>query len=182
MQWRNSEQHFGAIAGALHWVIVAGLIAQYFLAEAGEESDEGVTTAFDPMSLHQSIGWTILLLAVFRLAWRVVDGHPRWPETMKPYELVIAKLAHVAFYVLLFALPLSGWALSSAEGEPLRFFSLFAMPALPAQEAMKHTLEEVHEILFNVLLALAILHVIAALKHQFIDRDRVLKRMLPGRS
>ena len=181
MQWRNSDRHFGALAAAFHWIIAAGLIGQYFLAEAAEESEKGPTTGFDAMSLHRSIGWAILFLAILRLAWRLIDGHPRWPASMKPYELVIAKLAHAAFYVLLFALPLSGWALSSAEGEPLRFFSLFSMPALPAQASMEHTLEEVHELLFNLLLALAVLHILAALKHQFIDRDGVLRSMLPGR-
>jgi cytochrome b561 len=180
MQWRNSDRHFGTIATAFHWLIVAGLIAQYFLAEAAEDNEGRVGTAFDPMNLHQSIGWTILLLAVLRLTWRLIDSHPRWPATMKRHELVLAKLAHASFYVLLFALPLSGWALSSADSEQLRFFDLVAIPALPAQESMKETLEEVHEVLFNVLLALSVLHIVAALKHHFIDHDRVLRSMLPG--
>jgi len=182
MGWRNSEHRFGAIAAFFHWVIVAGLIAQYFLAEAGEDSEERVGGLLDAMVLHRSIGWTILILAVLRLAWRCLDPHPKWPASMKSYEVILAKVAHTAFYVLLFALPLSGWALSSAEGESLSFFNLFAVPVLPAGAAMEETLEEVHEVMFNVLLALAALHLLAALKHQFMDRDGVLRSMLPGRN
>jgi cytochrome b561 len=182
MQWRNTEKRFGTIAASFHWLIVAGLIAQYFLAEASEDSEDAAGGALDAMSLHQSVGWTILLLATLRLAWRWIDSHPRWPPTMKPYEVVLAKVAHAAFYVLLFALPLSGWAVSSADGEPRMFFNLFSMPMLPINQSMEHTLEEAHEILFNVLLALAVVHILAALKHQFFDRDGVLKSMLPGKS
>ena len=180
MNLRNSQQRFGAIAASLHWVIVAGLIAQYFLAEAGEDSEE-VAGAFTAMSVHQSIGWTILALAIVRVLWRFADPRPQWPATMKPSAITIARIVHIVFYALLFAIPLSGWALSSAEGESLRFFNLFTMPALPAGADMEETLEEVHEVLFNVLLGLAVLHILAALKHQFIDRDGVLRSMLPGR-
>jgi cytochrome b561 len=100
---------------------------------------------------------------------------------MRPFERRFAKLIHVAFYALLFAVPLSGWALSSAEGDRMSFFGLFTMPPLPVGEAMEHTVEEVHEILFNVLAALGLLHLLAALKHQFVDHDGTLARMLPGR-
>jgi cytochrome b561 len=79
-------------------------------------------------------------------------------------------------------LPLSGWLLVSAEGDPVTFFNWFAIPALPVPggEASEDLIEEVHEILGNVLLALAGLHVLAGLKHHFMDRDNVLRRMLPG--
>jgi cytochrome b561 len=180
MQWRNSSERFGLLAGLLHWSIVLGVIAQYFLAEAGEDS-KAQPGALDAMSLHRSIGFTILALAIVRLIWRLIDAPPRWPDSMRPFERRFAKLIHVAFYALLFAVPLSGWALASAEGDRMSFFGLFTMPPLPVGEAMEHTVEEVHEILFNVLAALGLLHLLAALKHQFVDHDGTLARMLPGR-
>ena len=181
MKLRNSPHRFGLVANLLHWVIVAGIITQYFLAEAAEDNDASAS-ALTGMGLHRSIGFTILVLAVARLAWRMFDAPPAWPNTMKPLARTLASTTHIAFYVLLFALPLSGWAVSSAEGDPLSMFGLFSFPPLTFGEAMEDTFEEVHEILFNVLIALGLLHILAALKHQFIDRDGVLRRMLPGSS
>lgn len=182
MKFRNSPQQFGLIAALLHWSIVAGVIAQYLLAEAAEDEKNAVGSAFDAMSLHRSIGLTILALAILRLLWRVFDTRPAWPATMKPLARTLAKATHAAFYLLLLAVPLSGWAVSSAEGDAVAFFGLFTVPPLPFGEDLEHTLEEAHEILFNVLAALALLHVLAALKHQFVDRDGVLRSMLPGGS
>lgn len=180
MKFRNSSERFGLIAGLFHWTIVLGVIAQYFLAEAAEDVKEqpGMLDAF---GLHRSIGITILALAIARLVWRLIDSPPQWPTTMRPMERTLAKVMHASFYLLLFAVPLSGWAVSSAEGDASSFFGLFTLPALPLGEALEHTLEEVHEVLFNVLAALALLHVIAALKHRLIDHDGVLRSMLPGR-
>lgn len=180
MQLRNSANRFGAIAGMLHWTIVAGVIAQYFLAEAAEES-KTQTGILDATSLHRSIGFTILFLAIVRLVWRFIDPPPRWPPAMGSTARLIAKATHALFYALLVAVPLTGWAVTSAEGDPLSVFGLFAMPSLPVGEALEHTLEEAHEVLFNILAALALVHVVAALKHQFVDRDGLMGRMLPGR-
>lgn len=181
MQLRNTLSRYGSVPKALHWVIVLGIIAQYFLAEAGES--ESVTGgAMTPMNWHMSLGITLLALATVRLLWRLFDRTPAWPAEMRGYERFLAASVHLAFYVLLFAIPISGWLLSSVEGEGLTLFGWFELPPLVAQgsEQREDFIEEVHEVLFNVLFALAIVHVIAALKHHFIDRDSILRRMLPG--
>jgi cytochrome b561 len=181
MAIRNTSDRYGSIARALHWIIVLGIVAQYFLAEADES--EGVTAgSMSPMDWHVSIGITLLALAAVRVLWRAFDHAPQWPAQMRPFERTFAKIGHVALYVLLFAIPISGWLLTSIEGESSRFFGWFDLPALaaPGSKQQGHQVEEVHEVLFNVLFALAIVHVIAALKHHFIDRDDVLRRMLPG--
>ena len=181
MQWRNSIGRYGVFAKSLHWLIVFGIVAQDLLAEAQEDktASSGAMTAMD---WHVSIGITLLALATLRVIWRAVDVTPRWPASMRGFERLLAKAGHLGLYGLLFALPLSGWLLTSVEGEALRYFGWFELPALaPAgAESREHLIEEVHEVLFNALFALAVLHVIAALKHHFIDRDNILKRMLPG--
>lgn len=189
MQWRNTASRYGYIATALHWVIVAGIIAQYFLAEAAEDREHGPAGAFDASGLHASIGITILVLALLRVLWRLVELPPSLPETMKRYERVLARTTHIAFYALLFALPLTGWALATADQQTISFFGLFDLPQLRIGAQLpitggtlsKDQLEEVHEVLFNVLLGLAVLHIAAALKHHFLDRDNVLRTMLPWR-
>lgn len=150
----NTPTRYGIISRTLHWIIVLAILAQWLLAEAGEES--GL------LSLHYSIGFAVLLLAFVRLAWNALNPTPAWPADMKPYEKSLARGVHVAFYALLFAIPLSGWALASVEDEPLRFFT-FDVPRLTL--AGEDILEEVHELLFNVLVALAVLHVAGAAKH-----------------
>lgn len=187
MQWRNTATRYGYIASALHWVMVAGIVAQYFLAEAAEENEHDPAGSFDAAAMHTSIGLTILALAVLRVLWRVVELPPSHPQTMKRYERVLARSAHIAFYVLLFALPLTGWALATADGQAISFFGLFDLPQLRIGAQLpiaggtltEEQLEEVHEVLFNGLLALAVVHIAAALKHHFIDRDNVLRSMLP---
>ena len=182
MQWRNTSSQYGSVATSLHWIIVAAIIAQYFLAEAAEEQGDGLPSVFSAAGIHTSLGIAVLALAVLRILWRVVETPPATPVTMKRYEIVLARIVHIAFYALLFAIPLSGWALATAEHQPLSFFGLFEVPQLLAGGALgEEQLEEVHEILFNVLFGLALLHVAAALKHHFFDHDGVLRSMLPWR-
>jgi cytochrome b561 len=158
MRLLNTRSGYGLISLALHWIIVLGVICQWALAES------------DNVGLHESIGLTILALAVVRLSWRLLNPVPAWPADMKPYEITLARIVHIAFYALLFAIPLSGWALASAEEEPLRFFGWFDLPRIVV--GSEDTLEEVHEMLFNALVALAVLHVLGAIKHWLAGRSR----------
>jgi cytochrome b561 len=174
MHLRSSIGRYGIIAATFHWLIVVGLIAEYILAEAGEH-DKG-SGAFTAPALHSAIGLLILILAIARLLWRAFDVHPTWPDSMKRRDVVIARSVHALFYGLLFALPLTGWMLASTEGDPISFFGLFNVPTILL--GSEDLLEDVHEALFNVLVGLAVLHVLAALKHHFIDKDNVLRSML----
>jgi cytochrome b561 len=181
MQWRNTPSRYGFVAKALHWLIVIGIVAQYLLAEA-QGDERGSAGTMTSMDWHVSIGVTLLALALVRVLWSASNTTPELPASMRRFERLLAAGGHIALYALLFAIPVSGWLLTSVEGEALRIFGWFDLPALvPAgTEEREHLVEEVHEILFNALFAIAVLHVLAALKHQFIDRDGVLKRMLPG--
>ncbi len=176
MQWRNTAEKYGIVGQALHWLIVIGIIASYLSAEAAEDDE-----AAGLMGLHGSIGITILVFAILRLGWRLVDRPPPWPATMAGYERMIARATHLTFYALLFAVPITGWLLSSAEGDAVRYFDLFELPPLSSRVA-EETFEELHETVFNVLLAFTVLHVAGALKHHFWNRDHVLRSMLPGRA
>jgi len=181
MRLRNTLATYGTVARSLHWIIVLGIIAQYFLAEA-EESIRTTAAGMSSMDWHMSLGISLLALAFVRVLWRTLDRTPAWPATMPGYERFLATVVHLALYALLFAVPISGWVLASVEGESLSMFGWFDLPALGASgsEQREHLVEEVHEVLFNLLLVLALVHVVAALKHHFMDRDNVLRRMFPG--
>lgn len=187
MQLTNSTSRFGPVAQGLHWLIAALIIVQYFLAELAEEA--GAARRTDPsaaldqlmlMARHKSFGITILALAVLRLSWRAVNQPPPWPAAMPSWQVRVARTTHWLFYGLLFAIPITGWLASSAKNYPVSWFGLVQLPDLVAPDkGLAHDLEEVHEIFFNVLVVLAAIHVAAALKHQFIDKDGVLMRMVP---
>jgi cytochrome b561 len=180
MQWRNTADRYGFVAQSLHWVIAAGIIVQYLLAEAAEDND-----AVGPLSatgIHAALGMAILVLACVRLLWRLIELPPEHPPAMRSYQHALARITHAVFYALLFAIPLTGWALATADGQSVSFFGWFDLPDfLPVSSLSKDQLEELHEVLFNSLAGLAVLHIAAALKHRFIDRDNVLRSMLPWR-
>jgi cytochrome b561 len=169
------------VAQTLHWVIVGLLIVQVALGKIAHELPVGL----DKLALlarHKSVGITILGLAVIRLAWRWIDRPPPLPP-MPRWQHLAAHLNHWTLYALLFAMPLSGWMMSSASNYPVSWFGLVQLPDLVApNRSLKEQLEEVHELLAIILIALALLHVAAALKHQYFDRDGLLFRMLPWRS
>lgn len=170
MNLLNTRSAYGLVSRALHWVIVLAIVAQWLLAEANEDSSPIPASSLDALTLHQSIGLMVLLLAFVRLSWRFVNVTPAWPDDMRTYEIAMARAVHFLFYVLLFAIPMAGWALSSVEDEPLRFFNWFEVPRFVLGE--EDTLEEIHETLFNILVALAVLHLIGAAKHWITARMR----------
>lgn len=172
-------ERYGAVAMALHWVIAGLIAAQFVLAERAEDLPLGMAK-LQLIANHKSIGITILALAILRLGWRLWASPPSLPASVPGWQRRVSAFTHGAIYGLIFAIPLSGWAFSSAANFPVSWFNLVELPNLVApDEARSELLENLHEWLGKALLALVIVHVAAALKHQFLDRDGVLLRMLP---
>jgi cytochrome b561 len=180
MGLRNTPERYGSVAQGLHWVVVLLLIGQVTVGKIAHEMPDG----FDKLVLlarHKSVGITILGLAVLRLAWRRFDRPPP-PPPMPRWQLLASRATHAALYVLLFAMPVTGWLMSSASNYPVSWFGLVQLPDfVEPDHGLKELMEETHELLASTLIALALLHVAAALKHQFLDRDGLLWRMLPWR-
>jgi cytochrome b561 len=129
---------------------------------------------------HKSFGMTVLMLAVIRLLWRMKNPPPPLPVEVHRGEHLLARLAHVSLYALLFAMPLSGWLMSSAKSYSVSWFGVFTWPNLIGpSEAAFGVLRSLHHVLSSLLIAIASLHVLAALKHHFWHKDDVLVRMLP---
>jgi cytochrome b561 len=172
----DPAQRYNRIARALHWIIavlVIGNIAGGLLHDALED-------VINLMPLHKASGMTVLALSVVRIAWRFTWRAPAHPVGMGASEVLAAKAAHLAFYALMLAMPVTGWIMSSAGKYPLSWFGLFDLPKLPVtrEDALYGIAHEGHELLGWLFAALAVLHVAAALRHHFILRDRVLQRML----
>jgi len=180
MALRNTTRRWGAVAQLLHWLIVALIIVQVTLAALADDLPPGVKK-LTMLARHKSVGITILMLAIVRLLWRWANPTPALPLTLKPYEQRLARVTHGLLYVLLFAMPLSGWMMSSARGFPVSWFGFFQLPDLvPKSKPLYEALLTTHETLAIVLGAVVALHVAAALKHHYMLRDDVLRRMLPA--
>lgn len=162
----------------LHWLI-AVLIALNFAA-AWVAATMPRPARMQIMANHKSIGLTVLLLTVVRIAWRLTHRPPRLQRGLQPWESMLAHAVHTLFYLLMIGIPLTGWSMVSSGG-PVRVLGLLSVPALPVPtgDAAGDTFHAVHEKLAWLLLALLALHVVGALKHQFFARDRTLGRMLP---
>ena len=184
-------KRYTTVAIILHWLIAVMLVSLVFVgwwmedlgeaARAGEISFGQVQAVYN---WHKTAGILVLLLSLARLGWRFTHPVPALPATMKPWEALGARAAHIGFYVVMIGMPLIGWAMVSNSSLPTRLFNIegFNLPGLPVPDV-----EAVHEVLGSahsaggwVILMLLALHAGAALKHHFLDRDGVLNRMVPG--
>ena len=189
MMWGNSTYRYGAVAMTLHWLLAAMILFMLGLGPFMTSLDEADPRTFPLFQLHKSIGLTILMLSLARLGWRLTNPVPALPSGMSVPERFAARAVHVLFYVLMIAIPLIGWATvsSAALAVPTMWFGLFEWPHIPFladlpradKRVIEGPLAVTHAVLAFSMLALVVLHVAAALKHQFRDRDDVLKRMLP---
>ena len=175
----DSNQRYGPTAVALHWLTALLLVAGATL---------GLSMVELPLSRqklqwyawHKWIGITIFLLTCARLAWRMGHPAPGQPESIPGWQRNAAWIGHAALYGLLLLIPLSGWLYSSAAGVQVVYLGLFPLPDLVAKDkALADALRATHVALNFTLLCLVCVHSAAALWHHFVDRDGVLKRMLP---
>lgn len=172
------RSRYSSVAIVLHWVIAVlliGNLAAGLLFDTIKDYDKSLF--FTLIQLHKSTGITILALAVARLLWRLMNPAPPLPGYMTTAERGLAKLSHWGFYVVMLALPLSGWAMVSASPKrlPMFWYGTFEIPPLPAPAHWNYG--TFHAVLGWITLAMIVLHVAAALKHQFIDKDDIFARM-----
>jgi cytochrome b561 len=178
-----SAARYSRTAIALHWTIAALVLSTIPLGWFGASSESDA--AQSATNVHKTIGISILALTLIRVGWRLTHKPPALPETMQPALRRIAKISHGSFYFLLLILPLSGWWMSSAVPERHVFgFGFFDIPFLPVPRgfASAGPAHFVHTNLAWLMAGLAGLHILAALKHHFADKDDILTRMLPRKS
>jgi cytochrome b561 len=163
----------------LHWLIALLIFAAFPLGVYMHD----LPLSPDKLKLysyHKWMGITVLTLAALRLSWRAAHKPPPLPATMPSWERLAAQSVHLLLYLLIFAIPLSGWLMSSAKGFQTVWFGVLPLPDLVGKDKeLGKLLEEVHEVLNFILLGLVIFHIAGALKHHFIERDDILARMLP---
>lgn len=194
----DTQERYTAVAIVLHWAIAAAILTNFYvgwwMAKAIDDPAARLH-AVAVFQLHKSLGLTVLALSVLRLLWRLTHRPPPLPAGMPLWEKFAAKATHWAFYALMIVVPLSGWTYVSAQwadGKPLNvptlWFGLFQVPHLfdahamtdAAREAVSERNHAAHYWLAWSTVGLFVLHVGAALKHHYFDRDKVLAQMLPA--
>lgn len=179
MSLKNTADRWGGISQLLHWTVAVLILVMAYLGLTMGDLPNG-PDKIKTYALHKSIGITILALVALRLLWRLYAGTPRPVPGSPRWQERIAALTHAAIYLLLFAIPLSGWVLNSAAGFPLRWFGLVNLPHIVGESHDLHELaEEAHELMFWVLALLVVAHAGAAFYHHIFQRDATLARMLP---
>ncbi len=165
----------------LHWAIALLIVGNVIGALVAQELPKAEAQAI--MNLHKATGLLVLTLTVMRILWRLTHRPPPFPPEMKGWEVKLAKAVHALLYVLMIAIPLTGWLFVSAAtgGKPIDFYGLFGWPGVPLAQSRDtaELISELHGIFAFALVGLWLLHVAGALKHMFAHK---FFRMWPGRS
>ena len=178
MQGKWTQQGYGFWHKSFHWIIFALIAAQYFVGSVmphigRNTQDEGW------VHWHFVIGSAILFFIVLRLIWRFM--HPVPLPEMPAWQTWLSSLTHSGLYVLILVMSVLGWAATGDRGWTVWLFGIIALPSLAAKGTpWAHTAGDIHDTLVYVLLTFIVLHVVGALYHYFILRDRTLQRMMPG--
>ena len=176
-----SNTHYTSTAKILHWTIAAAIVLQFVLAKLADLAgdDDLAVRELALLANHKSVGITILALALIRIVWRVKNPPPALPASMPAWQVRASHASHWTLYGLIIVIPITGWLMSSASAYSVSWFNLLQLPDFVAPNPdLKDLLNEVHETLAKLLFVVALLHILAALKHAVIDKDGVLSRML----
>jgi cytochrome b561 len=179
---RNDSDSWGAPAKLFHWVMALLIFAQLALGLVAV-SWRLSPTKLDLYVWHKSTGMLILTLLAMRLLWRLSNRVPQLPPEMAAWERRGAHLSHFLLYVLMIALPVTGWVISSSSNVPFKIFWTIPLPAItPPDKATADLFASVHGWLAALLALVLAAHIGAALRHHYVKRDAVLLRMLPWRT
>ncbi|MBT3990596.1 MAG: cytochrome b [Rhodospirillaceae bacterium] len=178
MQYKDSSNNYGLTSILFHWLTTLLIIGLFIMGQVMEEMQRGPEKG-ELRELHQSVGMVLLGLVFIRLVWRISQGFPEATDTSASFLNLVSKLWHWALLILIIAIPISGYIASESGFRDVPFFGLFTFPDILASDHELHEqFEDVHEVLVKILVPLVIIHVLAALKHHFWNKDATLMRML----
>ena len=179
--WKNTRDRWGVVSQCLHWLVLALVLWMAWLGLTMTDMPN-TPRKVDTYSLHKSLGLLVLALMLLRGGWRLYAGAPDPVPGTPMWQHRIASATHGALYLLLLAIPASGWVINSASGFPLRWFGLFRVPQLTGRsESLEELAETWHEWMFWALVVVVLAHAAAAIWHHLFQQDATLARMLPGR-
>ena len=185
MQWRNTPLRYGAVTKLFHWSIFLFFLYQYVAAMNMSNMDRGdlVYGFFTQDTLynwHKSVGILLLVLAFGRYMWRRKTPLPDWAPTLSPFERKATHWIERLLYICMFVMPIAGFVFVMAGGYGVMFFGRWPLPNfIPENETLALTAQWTHKITAYAIVIVWLCHLTLVLKHQFVNRDRFLNRMLP---
>jgi cytochrome b561 len=173
---------YGAVSRANHWIVSLAFLGMlgvgFYLAYGGLEREARAPI----MALHKATGTLLLFVVAWRVIWRLRQGFPAPTADMPGWQLTVSKAVHWGLLAAITLMPLSGVTMSLAGGRGISVYGLFEIPAFADNDAISGAASNVHGLVAWTLVGLLVLHIGAALKHQFVDRDGTLARMISGRT
>jgi cytochrome b561 len=178
----SGVSRYTTTAIVFHWVVAILVLTMIGLGLYMTGVPKGSPDRAFYFNLHKSIGITTALLVIVRLWWRAKNPPPSLPVTMPDWEIQASKISHALLYMCLIVMPLSGFAATQFTKYGVIYFGLFKIPPMGSENKVVYDLlQGIHGVTAILLIALVVIHVLAALKHLLIDRDKVFQRMLPGK-
>ena len=176
MKLANSADNYGLISKLFHWIMAALIIATYIL---GKNLENNFEYYYEILMIHNTLGLSILVLAIFRLSWKFINIRPK-PILKNKILIYVAKTNYFLFYSIFFLQPISGYILTNLQGDTVMFLNFELINLLDHNSDLRSLFKSFHEYSSNVLLVLFFIHSGAALMHHFVLKDRTLKRMTFG--
>ncbi|HRW28404.1 MAG: cytochrome b [Alphaproteobacteria bacterium] len=178
MNLKDTEKKYGAFSKLLHWGVALTIVGMFALGYWMRTLDYYSKWYMKAPHIHESVGLLLFIVVPIFLFWRLKNQNPD-DSYLKPYEKLTSGLMKIALYVLMIALLISGYLISTAGDTPVALFNWIELPALITVNESKVLIGNIHQYMAYFIILLAIIHALAAFKHHFIDKDKTLSRMLP---
>jgi len=181
MGLKNTADRYGSLSIAMHWLMLLLIIAVYAAIECREFFPKGSDPRNAFKAWHFSLGLSVFCLVWLRLLLKLIQVSPRIVPTPENWQLKLAKVLHLALYLLMFVMPVLGWLVLSGEGKDILFFGLSLPPLIAENKEVAGIFKEIHEIFGITGYVLIAIHAVAALVHHYVLKDNTLLRILPGK-
>ena len=179
MQFKNTKDGYGLVSKIFHWpmalIMMGSIVLGIYMAGLDPSPDK-----YALYPIHKSFGLLILWLIGFRIIWRMFSISPAHPAAHKMWERTLSALTHIALYVAMAGIPITGWLMSSVGGHDVAFFGVPVPPLVGKNESLGDLMHTAHAVSSYVLIVAILLHVAGALKHHFLDGDNTFTRMAAG--
>lgn len=178
---KNTQTTYGSITKFFHWTMAILFLAMFIFGftMTNISASPVRSTLYD---IHKSTGLLLFGFFAFRLFWRLVNVEPEMPTSVPTWQKRIAKLNIIALYCVMFIMPITGFLTSTLGGHDVSFYWIFKIAPLANDKNLSEFFSEVHEIIAYLMIAFVVLHFLGALYHHCVQKDEVLRRILPSRS
>lgn len=179
MKFRNTQLRYGAVSKSLHWLVALLILGLAWLGWYMLGLDYYDRWYYDALNSHKALGMLALILAVGKVLWSLYSRPPPLSQTLGGWERTLARITHMTLFAMMVLIPVTGYLISTAEGNPVSVFGWFEIPAVaPQSDALTDAAIELHYYFAYGTVILAGLHALAAIKHQLVDRDGSLTKMV----